>query len=176
MTPPHWLPPLMPQEPYESFPHYEDRIYEVFRQDFIDSHPSFKGLQVNVRRQQQEDDGKWAGFVHMTSHDDHIAGDRVPDLPRCERIRFPRQLIEHYLDCPICHYTICEKPLAWWSERHGRRRIQILMESERYLVVLEPHPEKNYCLLVTAYCVDHDHSYHKLLKDYERAVSERNAI
>ena len=59
---PHWIPELVPKSPIEDFAVYEDRIYAIFRQDFIDSHPSFDGLRVSVRRQREETDGKWAGF------------------------------------------------------------------------------------------------------------------
>lgn len=176
MTSPHWTPQLVPQKPYEPFPHYENRLYDIFRHDFIQSHPTFQGLQVNVRRQQQEADGKWAGFVHMTSHNDYAAGDRVPDIPRCERIRFPRKLIENYADCPECHYMVCDKPLIWYDERNRRRRVVILMKEDRYVIILEPHEDKGYCLLVTAYYVDHDHSYYKLLKDYEKAAMRGDRI
>ena len=48
---PHWIPELVPKSPIEDFAVYEDRIYAIFRQDFIDSHPSFDGLRVSVRRQ-----------------------------------------------------------------------------------------------------------------------------
>jgi hypothetical protein len=62
---PHWTPELVTKSPIEDFAVYEDRIYAIFRHDFIDSHPSFDGLRVSVRRQKEETDGKWAGFFHI---------------------------------------------------------------------------------------------------------------
>lgn len=91
---PHWTPELVTKSPIEDFAVYEDRIYAIFRQDFIDSHPSFDGLRVSVRRQKEETDGKWAGFFHITSVEDHATGERNVDLRRCERIRFPRKTID----------------------------------------------------------------------------------
>lgn len=52
----------------------------------------------------------------------------------------------------------------------------ILIESERYLVVLEPHKDRGYCMLVTAYYVDHDHSFNKLLKEYDQSSLNGNCV
>lgn len=176
MISPHWTPPLVPINSCEPFGQYENRLYDIFRQDFITSNPVFQGMRVSVRRKREESDGKWAGFVHITSMTDKDSGERIPDFPRCEHIRFPRQVIEHYDDCPECHYSVCEKPLVWWSRRSHKDRIHILLKSERYLVVLEPHADKGYCMLVTAYYVDHDHSLRKLLRDYAKAVESGDSI
>lgn len=173
---PHWIPELVSKSPIEDFAVYEDRIYAIFRQDFIDSHPSFDGLRVSVRRQREETDGKWAGFFHITSVEDHATGDRNVDLRRCERIRFPRKTIDDAKDCPQCHYEVCDAPLIWRKHKHGRDRLYILIEPERYLVVLEPHKEKGYCMLVTAYYVDHDHSFNKLLKEYDQSSLDGNCV
>ena len=166
---PHWLPKLEYKDPLQDFRVYEDYLYLIFKSDFIDSHPYFRGLRVSVRRQKEESDGKWAGFFHITSVEDKNSGERVVDLRRCERIRFPRKTIEHYDSCPFCHYQSCDKPLTWTERKRGKCRFYILIESERYLVVLEPHQEKGYCMLVTAYYVDQEHSYEKLLKQYKKA-------
>lgn len=173
---PHWTPDLECKDPLEGFPSYEDRIYEIFRRDFIDSHPEYEGMRVSVRRQQEESDGKWAGFFHITSVEDKETGERVADLRRCERVRYPRKTIDHYDNCPECGYRICEKPLVWWFRKARRNRVHILIEPERYLVVLEPHPEKDYCMLVTAYYVDRDHSYRKLIRQYNDALKNGDAI
>ena len=142
-----WTPELVTKSPIEDFAVYEDRIYAIFRHDFIDSHPSFDGLRVSVRRQKEETDGKWAGFFHITSVEDYTTGERNVDLRRCERIRFPRKTIDNAKD-----------------------------ESERYLVVLEPHKDRGYCMLVTAYYVDHDHSFNKLLKEYDQSSLNGNCV
>lgn len=173
---PHWTPELVTKSPIEDFAVYEDRIYAIFRHDFIDSHPSFDGLRVSVRRQKEETDGKWAGFFHITSVEDYTTGERNVDLRRCERIRFPRKTIDNAKDCPQCHYEVCDAPLIWRKHKHGHDRLYILIESERYLVVLEPHKDRGYCMLVTAYYVDHDHSFNKLLKEYDQSSLNGNCV
>lgn len=49
--------------------------------------------------------------------------------------------------------------------------MNILVDPERYLVVLEPHPEKPrpYCMLVTAYYLNYESSYNGQLRRYDRA-------
>ena len=173
---PHWIPELEIKDPTEDFPTYEDRIYGIFRKDFIESHPVFDGLRVSVRRQKEEADGKWAGFFHITSVEDHTTGERNVDLHRCERIRYPRQTIDNAKDCPRCHYEVCAAPLIWKNRKYGRDRIYILIESERYFVVLEPHAEKGYCMLVTAYYVDYDHSLRKLFNEYDQACRNGDCL
>ena len=56
--------------------------------------------------------------------------------------------------------------------------MNILVDPERYLVVLEPHPEKPrpYCMLVTAYYLDPERSYRKQLRRYEQAKNRGDKI
>lgn len=44
-------------------------------------------------------------------------------------------------------------------------RVHILLEEERYMVVVECR--KDYCLLITAFYFEHDHSLNKKLKKYD---------
>jgi len=47
----------------------------------------------------------------------------------------------------------------------------MLFDSERYLVVVEER--STYNLLITAYQVNRDHEYKKLIKRYEKSRSKR---
>lgn len=167
---PHWIPNLEPKDPNTDFHEYEDAIYMIFKHDFIDTHPQYRGMRVSVRRQQEESDGKWAGFVHITSQKDNKTGERVVDLRRCERIRYPRKTIDNYGNCPQCGYAECDRPLVWERNKHGRDRVNILIEDEQYLVVLEPHQEKGYCMLITAFYIDNEHYLNDLLDEYKKAT------
>ena len=175
---PHWIPELETQNIGEEFSSYENRLYDIFRRDFILSHPTYDNLTVTVRRHEEEEDGKWAGFFHITSTEDHATGERITDVRRCERIRYPRPTVQYCRQCPQCAYTICEKPMVWKEPWRGRTRANILVDPERYLVVLEPHPEKPrpYCMLVTAYYLDQEHSYRKQLRRYEQAKNRGDKI
>jgi hypothetical protein len=172
---PHWIPDLVFQNVGEDYPSYENRLYVVFQHDFIQSHPHYEGLQVSARRVREETDGKWAGFIHLTSVEDYGTHERIPDPRRCERIKYPRSVIDFYKCCPDCSYSTCEKPLVWSEKWKNRTRIHILVRCERYLVILEPHLDKHYCMLVTAYYLDHEHSYLKQLKRYSDALNVTRA-
>lgn len=56
--------------------------------------------------------------------------------------------------------------------------MNILVDPERYLVVLELHPEKPrpYCMLVIAYYLDQERSYRKQLRRYEQAKNRGDKI
>lgn len=54
-----------------------------------------------------------------------------------------------------------------WSEPYkGNSRVHILMEEEKYIVVLEQR--KSYNLLITAFYFDHEHMLEKKLKRYQK--------
>jgi hypothetical protein len=56
---------------------------------------------------------------------------------------------------------------VWRSERQGDQRIVIALADFSYVVVLADRRE--YVLLWTAYCVEHEHRRAKLRKECERA-------
>lgn len=173
-----WIPDLEYKSPYEDFSVYEDRIYEIFKNDFIAHNPTFQGLPVKVRRYAEEIDGKWAGFFHITSVEDHKTGERDVDLRRCERIRFPSPSISYSFNCPTCNYDTCEKPLIWKERQYGKNRIHILLKSEKYIIVLEPRPKAKmpYCMLITAYYLDRENSFKREIRRYETAAKEGRVI
>lgn len=163
-----WIPPLEIAGDKSSWDEYEDILYDIFHDDFIADHPSFKGKRVNVRRHPMEF-GKEEAFYHVTCQDYQKNHNRVPDLRRCERIRWVRAFIENY----DCDPTLCEDctGIKIWNEPYkNTQRTHILLEEERYLVVLERRD--SYYLLVTAFYIEHDHTLQKKLKKYYEATSK----
>lgn len=143
---------------------YEKAIYDIFKQDFVNSHPYFEGQRVSVKKYPIEN-GKEDAFYHVTCEDYFKNKNRIPDIRRCERIRWIRAFIENYNcnpeECPDCY------GIKVWKEPYKSRiRVHILLEEERYIVILEPR--ENYCLLITAFYLDHDHSLKKQIKHYEQ--------
>ena len=55
-------------------------------------------------------------------------------------------------------------------QKDKQPRFKILFEEERYVVIIEERTD--YCLLITAYYLDADHSLRKLLKEYDRACKQ----
>ncbi len=170
-----WLPDLVIANNLADWQPYQEMLYGIFREDFVDSRPVYKGKPVQIRKYPL-DDGKEKAFWHLTTVDYHDGKDRQPDIRRCERMKWVRAFIEHS-DCNRSECLDCEGMLVWISHKHGnskhgsnKPRVQILLEDEKYMVVLEPRD--NYVLLITAFYLDRPHSLNKVMRDYERAKAE----
>jgi hypothetical protein len=158
-----WLPPLIClPDCGGNWDRYVEALYRHFKRDFVDTHPSFRGVRVSFMRRPM-DQGKVATFWHLISEGE-VESERLPDLRRCERIRWPRAIIEHPDDASI---------KVWENERRGDTRICLWLESEEYLVVLGKH--KDYRLLLTAYLVRKEHSKRKLQREYEAYILKGSA-
>jgi hypothetical protein len=164
MTPiPDWLPPLVLFTDYSgNWNHYVEALYGYFKQDFVDSSPSFRGTRLVLKRHPMKH-GKEATFWHLIS-EGKVEDERVPNPRRCERIRWPRPIIE-YADDPVMK--------VWENKRKHEKRICIWFEDVEYLVVLAIR--KGYILLWTAYPVTRLHRKRKLQKEYEAYVKANAA-
>jgi hypothetical protein len=154
-SPLEWLPPLVLFEDYDgNWERYLRVLYAYFKQDFIDSRPEFKGTRLGFKRDSMIE-GKEATFWHVIS-EGNVEEERLPDLRRCERIRWPRPVIEH-----------ADKPVIkiWENYRKGEKRINLWLENQEYLVVLAVR--KTYILLWTAYTVTQPHRKALFQKEYE---------
>lgn len=163
-TTPAWLPPLVLfQDDGGNWNKYLKRLYNYFKQNFIDSKPTFQGVALGVKRHPIEQ-GKEATFWHIIS-EGKVEDDRLPDFRRCERIRWPRPIIEHSTE-PV---------IKVWENKRGRNetRICLWLEQQEYLVVLAKR--KNYVLLWTAYPVTQPHSKRKLEKEYQAYLKAKAA-
>lgn len=151
---------------YKDWKSYEEKLYSIFAQDFLLNRPSFKEKNVFIRKHPRVFN-KDQTFFHITSKD--FKGDdpnnRIPDLRRCERIHWIRPMIEieRYMQCN----NHCLK--IWIEEIRGRKRIHILNEDDRFMVVLEER--KNYFLLITAYYIEYRHTLKKKLKKYQEYIA-----
>lgn len=152
-----WLPPLALFEEYGGdWDRYLEAIYAFFKQDFIVSKPAYNGVKLALKRHPVIQN-KEATFWHIISEGDSEA-DRIPDMRRCERIRWPRPVIEHSADATI---------KIWSNERRGEKRICLWLEDAEYLVILAER--KGYILLWTAFMVEQEHTKRKLRKEYAAA-------
>lgn len=98
-----WLPELMPCDNWADFASYEEKLYQIFSMDFIQTQPQFKNKPVIIRRHPMVDDREQT-FFHVITKDDSSKNDRFLDPKRCERIRWIRAFIENY----DCDPTKCE--------------------------------------------------------------------
>jgi len=154
-APPQWLPDLVYLQDYGGeWAQYFEAIYKYFVDDFVKSKPKFGKRAVNVKHNPLES-GKEATFWHIT-HEGKIESERTPDMRRCERIRWPRPMIEHHDDNAI----------RCWPNKRGRdKRIVLWLHAKDYVVVLSDR--KRYVLLWTAYYISYNHTRQKLQKEYE---------
>lgn len=153
--PPGWLPPLVLLPDHGGdWGTYVEALYHWFKSDFIDSKPKFRGRTLRLKRYPLEK-GKEATFWHLVS-EGHTEADRVPDMRRCERIRWPRPIIEKADE---------EGLKIWVAVKKGEDRIHIWLTDEDYLVVLADR--KSYLLPWTAFLVNQDHTRRKLRREFE---------
>ncbi|GAB4556061.1 MAG: hypothetical protein Tsb0017_09600 [Geothermobacteraceae bacterium] len=152
---PEWLPPLVLFEDYDGdWARYLDAIYEWFKRDFVYSKPVFQGRRLGLKRHPLEN-GKEATFWHMISEGKDEAS-RIPDLRRCERIRWPKPIVENDVDASI---------KVWRNKRGRDERVCLWLVEENYLVVLADRGR--YILPWTAYLVEQPHRRRKLQREYE---------
>lgn len=161
-----WIPDLEEYKNYRSWQEYEDRLYAIFRTDFLDrdNYPFFKNKRVSVRVYPKEFD-KAEAFYHVITKDYLGSSDRMPDIRRCERIRWIRAFIENYgCDSSLC--DSCSGVKVWREPYRNKTRVNILLEEERYIVILEERPK--FYLLITAFYLDYDNALKKRLKHYQK--------
>lgn len=162
---PDWLPPLVLLNHYGGdWKAYLEAIYDCFKQDFIDSNPVFQGRRLGMKRHPLSC-GKEATFWHMISEGSEEEN-RIPDLRRCERIRWPRPVIEHEND-PKVKYWVSVK-----GKKGKEDRIHIWLEEEDYVVVLADR--RGFLLPWTAFLVTRQHTKEKLRKEYETYWKNRS--
>lgn len=152
---PEWQPPLILMS--ESEGHWEtfiERVYDAFKKDFVDGNPVYKGQKLGLKKYPISQ-GKEVTFWHMTSTGSDEAT-RTPDIRRCERIRWPKPIIE----------LEDELILSWVSIKKREKRIHLWYQHQDYLVVLAQR--NNYILPWTAFLVENDHTRRKLRREYER--------
>ncbi|MBS4060887.1 MAG: hypothetical protein KG029_10845 [Bacteroidetes bacterium] len=155
---PEWLPPLILLKDSEGdWDTYLDKIYQVFRRDFVARKPVFRGIRLALKRHPISE-GKEATFWHIIS-EGKDEQNRTPDLRRCERMGWP---------CPIIEMSDGDHNLrVWENQRDDETRICIWLsfDGEDYLVVLAKR--KEFVLLWTAYPLTYPHQKRKLQREYE---------
>lgn len=161
---PSWLPPLVLFPDYEgNWERYLEAIYNYFKQDFIDNRPFFRGHRLGLKKHPLEE-GKEATFWHFIQEGPN-EDNRIPDIRRCERIRWPRPVIENEDKSVI---------KVWENKRKNEKRILLWLERQEYLVVLAER--KGYLLPWTAYLVTEEHRKKKLQKEYETSKNANAAF
>jgi hypothetical protein len=158
---PEWLPDLiLLGESGGNWTRYVEVLHRCFLADFVHSKPTWPGKRVNLKRH-PEHEGKSATFWHLIS-DGKVEADRLPDFRRCERIGWPRPIIDTF-----CNRKPEEDDLTiWWREMGGSdcRYVLSLLDFSYVVVVAD---RGTYVLPWTAYFAKWPHERVKLQRKYE---------
>lgn len=156
-----WLPDLMLLEHSGGdWIRHVERLHQQFVADFVESKPAWPGKDVRLKRH-PEHDGKSATFWHLISEGSTEA-DRTPDMRRCERIAWPRPIMEEFDDA-VPATTPCR--ILWWTELRGTEtRYHLAADDFSYVVVVADR--RDFVLPWTAYCVEHAYRREKLRKKW----------
>jgi hypothetical protein len=155
----NWLPELVLLEDVDGvWTAYLERVYSIFSSDFIKNRVLYKNKVVSIRKYPITD-GKEQAFWHLIS-DGGVEDERVVDIERCKRIRWPKPVIE---TTDLSDYWV------WENQRGSEKRILLYIHEERYLVVLGVR--NGYFLLCTAYFVEQNHRHIKLYNEYSAFCS-----
>ena len=157
-----WLPPLVPFS--GKWEEYLEAIYRYFFEDFVFSKPKFGDKRVALKRHPIIK-GKEATFWHFISEnppDSMSEEDRIPDFRRCERIRWPKPVMEQYGN---------KSAICWWktirpSRRGTTRRILLALDDFSYIIVVDEH--KDYVLPWTHFPVESMRRREILKQEYEK--------
>jgi len=153
-----WLPDLVLMPDYgDNWERYLNVLYYFYIKDFIENKPIYYGKRLAVKKYPLID-GKEATFWHIIQ-EGQKEEQRIPDLRRCERIRWPKAIIEN---CNKCKIKI------WENERQTKKGKQVSIciwfESKDYLIILRKR--NNYILFWTSYPVTASHRKIKLEKEF----------
>ncbi len=144
------------------FNKYEEAVYQIFKKDFVDSKPIFKGHKLAMKKYPIVNDKEYT-YYHIT-HEGVNEEDREPSMRRMERIGYPRPIIDKHEN---------EKIRVWKNKRGRKNRILLLHEEENYLVVLEDRGK--FIIFWTAYYIEHHNKIRRLIKEYEEYINAETA-
>lgn len=164
-----WLPALLRFEDSNgNWDEYIECLYRQFEADFVHSKPHWPGKRVGHKRH-PEQAGKSATFWHLFSEGEREA-ERLPDFRRCERIAWPRPMMDEFDAAPP---DTTGFRLVWWKERRGSEDRYLLAPSDfSYVVVVADRGD--FVLPWTAYSVEQSHRQDKLRRRWAEFWNARN--
>ena len=156
-----WLPDLFDEPDWNNYYKYEERLYNLFKTQIIDTPLLFRNKPIKIRRIPMENN-KEEAFYHCTCKNYTDIQNRSPDPERMIRLPWLSAIIQNY----NCKEDCCdEKPLLWRKlAKSNNYRYHIYFND--YLVILEERAD--YVLLITAFYVEEDYYHRKLIKDSQK--------
>jgi hypothetical protein len=155
---PPWLPLIILLESFDGdWPRYLRAIYEVFHNDWIrPRNLLFRGKRIAIKRHPVDGDGMEATFWHLITTG-NVEADRIPEIRRCERVGWPRAILDNDGDAAI---------RCWTEIRGSRRRIHLWCVDADYVFVLCDRTD--YVLPWTGFHLEHEHQRVKFQRRWEQ--------
>jgi len=132
---------------------YVEEVYDIYSVTIFKGNLLLENKPVRCRHHPPSK-GKGYGFWHVVQ-EGKVEDDRIPDLRRCERIRWISWMIQQVGKNP---------EITWWEESRGTEEDRLLwLEAEDYLIILSKR--NDYWLLKTAYMTNRHHKRTTLRKN-----------
>jgi hypothetical protein len=153
---PNWLPPLAVVNPWTEQTY--NQLYAIFERDIKKSRLLYDGRNVGIFTEME--DGREVVFWHLTSKEDRYTGERLPDLRRSERLPWIRPVI---LNC------LAPGVRTWDFQEQTAIKTYVWLEDEDYVVIMKRlrNGERR---LITAFCIEYDHSRRTIEKKYNERI------
>lgn len=141
---------------------YEEALYSCFENDFIKNKlKDFRGIRVGLKKYPKFKN-KEATFWHFITEGENELK-RNPDIRRCERIRWPKPIMENNKN----------ENIKFWENKRGKNKnICLCYGNWEYLVVLRKR--KDYVLPWTAYYPYTEKTKNKWQNEYEEYCENAN--
>jgi hypothetical protein len=121
---------------------YVEVIYKYYLDEVADSKLTYQSLPIRCQFRPLYNN-KGFGFWHCIS-EGNDEEKRIPDMRRCERIRWIAWVIRHA-------QSNSENKITYWENKRGSNtHLVIFLEEENYVVILAKRTA--YYLFKTAYC------------------------
>jgi hypothetical protein len=156
-----WLPPIAPVS--GEWSKVVRALYKTFDRDFRKKGCRFEDRPVWWDRTKIGSPYE-EGFWHLITKFDRVAGDRLLDPRRAERLPWCKPTVEHTGDPAV---------LVWdYEEGNGRRRTYVWLEDYDYVVLLDKKRvrKRDVAFLVTAYHVGGSSTRAKLKRKHEERM------
>lgn len=147
---------------YPDLPLFIDGMHSIYSIDFLLNQITFQARNVFLKNSPSWQlfwkNYDWT-FHHIVTREDKVTNDRKLDLPRAERIRFPR----HYIDN--------ESRLLVWNKRKGNEDKYYIADSNfEYLIILAKRQTSQNFILISAFPTDGNYYRKKLKKEYQQVT------
>ncbi len=162
-----WLPDLILREEYSGdWERFIEAVYQAYSEDFEQSKPSWPHKPVSIKWFPIRE-SKNSNFWHITRKGE-VEAEREFDEERCERIKWPKAIIETFPDRP----PQPTDPIKWWRNQRGRERNVLLsLPDFSYLVIMRER--RDYILFWTAYPIEYKSQRRKQEREFNAYWTER---